>query len=79
MEVIAKSGIHESEISSIGITNQRETTVLWNRETGAPLMNAIVWQCRRSAGIIEALSDSERSIIKEKTGLIPDAYFSAGK
>lgn len=79
MEVIAKSGIHESEISSIGITNQRETTVLWNRETGAPLMNAIVWQCRRSAGIIEALSDSERSIIKKKTGLIPDAYFSAGK
>ena len=79
MEVIAKSGIHESEISSIGITNQRETTVLWNRETGALLMNAIVWQCRRSAGIIEALSDSERSIIKEKTGLIPDAYFSAGK
>lgn len=79
MEVIAKSGIHESEISSIGITNQRETTVLWNRETGVPLMNAIVWQCRRSAGIIEALSDSERSIIKEKTGLIPDAYFSAGK
>lgn len=79
MEVIAKSGIHESEISSIGITNQRETTVLWNRETGAPLMNAIVWQCRRSAGIIEALSDSELSIIKEKTGLIPDAYFSAGK
>lgn len=79
MEVIAKSGIHESEISSIGITNQRETTVLWNRETGAPLMNAIVWQCRRSAGIIEALTDSERSIIKEKTGLIPDAYFSAGK
>ena len=79
MEVIAKSGIHESEISSIGITNQRETTVLWNRETGAPLMNAIVWQCRRSAGIIEALTDSERSIIKGKTGLIPDAYFSAGK
>lgn len=79
MEVIAKSGIHESEISSIGITNQRETTVLWNRETGAALMNAIVWQCRRSAGIIEALTDSERSIIKEKTGLIPDAYFSAGK
>lgn len=79
MEVIAKSGIHESEISSIGITNQRETTVLWNRETGAPLMNAIVWQCRRSAGIIEALTDSERSIIKEKTGLILDAYFSAGK
>lgn len=79
MEVIAKSGIHESEISSIGITNQRETTVLWNRETGLPLMNAIVWQCRRSAGIIEALTDSERSIIKEKTGLIPDAYFSAGK
>ena len=79
MEVIAKSGIHESEISSIGITNQRETTVLWNRETGAPLMNAIVWQCRRSAGIIEALTDSERTVIKEKTGLIPDAYFSAGK
>ena len=79
MEVIAKADIHESEISSIGITNQRETTVLWNRETGMPVMNAIVWQCRRSAGIIEALSKSEREIIMKKTGLIPDAYFSASK
>jgi glycerol kinase len=79
MEVIAKADIHESEISSIGITNQRETTVLWNRETGMPVMNAIVWQCRRSAGIIEALSESEREIIMKKTGLIPDAYFSASK
>ncbi len=79
MEVIAKADIHESEISSIGITNQRETTVLWNRETGMPVMNAIVWQCRRSAGIIEALSENEREIIMKKTGLIPDAYFSASK
>ncbi len=79
MEVIAKAGIHENEISSIGITNQRETTILWNRETGLPVSNAIVWQCRRSADIIEALSDNERNIITEKTGLVPDAYFSASK
>lgn len=79
MEVIAKSGAKEDEIAAIGITNQRETTVVWNRETGLPIMNAIVWQCRRSAEIIESLSEGERELIREKTGLIPDAYFSASK
>lgn len=79
MEVIAKAGIKEDEIAAIGITNQRETTVVWNRETGLPVSNAIVWQCRRSAGRIDALSAAEREMIREKTGLIPDAYFSASK
>ena len=79
MEVIARSGIHENEIAAIGITNQRETTIVWDRNTGVPIMNAIVWQCRRSAKIIEALTQDERELIRRKTGLIPDAYFSAGK
>lgn len=79
MEVIAKSGIRESELAAIGITNQRETTLVWDRESGAPIMNAIVWQCRRSSDIIEALTDGERELIRRKTGLIPDAYFSASK
>lgn len=79
MEVIARAGIHESEIAAIGITNQRETTIVWDRKSGIPIMNAIVWQCRRSAEIIEALTQDERELIRRKTGLIPDAYFSAGK
>ena len=78
MEVIAKSGIRPSDIAAIGITNQRETTVVWDRKTGKPICNAIVWQCRRTAPIVEALSPYH-GMIKEKTGLIPDAYFSASK
>ena len=80
-EVLVSNNVDASEIDSIGITNQRETTVVWNRETGEPVFNAIVWQCRRTASIIDALcSDAQvRQAITAKTGLIPDAYFSASK
>ena len=75
-----KAGATPAEISAIGITNQRETTVVWNRETGKPVYNAIVWQCRRTSEYCDdlkrrGLADS----IREKTGLIPDAYFSGTK
>ena len=72
MEVIAKTGISASEIAAIGITNQRETTIVWNRETGRPVTNAIVWQCRRTAPIIDSMAEYH-DMIREKTGLIPDA------
>ena len=78
MEVIAKTGISADEISAIGITNQRETTIVWDRASGIPIMNAIVWQCRRTAPIIESLKEYH-PMIREKTGLVPDAYFSASK
>ena len=78
MEVIAKTGVSVSEIAAIGITNQRETTIVWNRETGRPVTNAIVWQCRRTAPIIDSMAEYH-DMIREKTGLIPDAYFSASK
>ena len=55
MEVIAQSGIAPGDIAGIGITNQRETTILWDRETGRPISNAIVWQCRRTAGLVDQL------------------------
>ena len=80
MECYALSGIDAADIDSIGITNQRETTIIWDRKTGEPVCNAIVWQCRRTAPMIEeikALGLSE--MIKEKTGLIPDPYFSGTK
>lgn len=75
-----KSGVPASAIAAIGITNQRETALLWHRETGEPLHNAIVWQCRRTAPLVERLKrDGMGSIIRDKTGLIPDAYFSGTK
>ena len=79
-KAIKESGAKVSEIASIGITNQRETTVLWDRETGRPIHNAIVWQCRRTASECERLKEQgwER-IIQEKTGLMLDAYFSGTK
>jgi glycerol kinase len=81
IELMVANSIEPSQIDSIGITNQRETTVIWDRETGTPIHNAIVWQCRRTANIIEELcSDPQTALyIAEKTGLIPDAYFSASK
>ena len=80
MEVIAQSGIDPADIAGIGITNQRETTILWDRETGRPICNAIEWQCRRTAGIVDQLlADGYGDHIKETTGLVPDAYFSATK
>jgi len=66
------------EITSIGITNQRETVILWNRKTGEPVYNAIVWQCRRTAKACSDLSEY-RKPVKEKTGLFLDPYFSATK
>ncbi len=80
MEVIAKSGVSPREIAGIGITNQRETTILWDRKTGRPIYNAIVWQCRRTAGEVERLKTlGLEDYIRKNTGLIPDAYFSATK
>ena len=68
------------EFVAIGITNQRETTVVWNKETGKPIYNAIVWQCRRTAKMIDKLNeDGLKQKVIETTGLIPDAYFSASK
>ena len=80
MEVVAKSGIDPSEIDSIGITNQRETTILWDKNTGKPVYNAIVWQCRRTAPICDKLvADGWGDYIKQTTGLVVDAYFSGTK
>jgi glycerol kinase len=77
---IQKNGIDISLIKGIGITNQRETTVVWDRHTGKPVTNAIVWQCRRTAAICEELKQKGyEKIIREKTGLVIDAYFSATK
>ena len=79
-DAIAGAGIAASDISGIGITNQRETVILWDRTTGEPLHNAIVWQDRRTAPIIEQLkADGCENLIREKTGLLLDPYFSATK
>jgi glycerol kinase len=80
MEAITKAGINSNEIASIGITNQRETTVVWERSTGKPVYNAIVWQDRRTADFCDKLKKEGLSqTIQSKTGLIIDAYFSATK
>ena len=80
MEVQFKSGIHSDRIAAIGITNQRETTVVWDRDSGLPVHNAIVWQCRRTSEITDALiADGMSDIIRDKTGLMPDPYFSGTK
>ena len=79
-EVLKKSDIAEEQIHAMGITNQRETTILWNKKTGAPVHNAIVWQDRRTASLCESLKEKGKSsIFHEKTGLILDAYFSGTK
>jgi len=80
MEVIAQSGVRVQDIAGIGVTNQRETTVVWERATGRPVCNAIVWQCRRTAGIVDRLvSEGFADYIRDTTGLVPDAYFSGSK
>ncbi len=80
MEVVAKSGISVQDVAAIGITNQRETTVVWDKATGKPVYNAIVWQCRRTADeIVKLKEQGYAECIRQKTGLIPDAYFSASK
>ena len=80
MEAISKIGASASEVAALGITNQRETTIVWNKNTGKPVYNAIVWQCRRTADLIDKLkNDGLTDYVKVTTGLIPDAYFSASK
>ncbi len=78
-EVLASAQTSASDIAAIGITNQRETTLLWDRATGQPLFNAIVWQDRRTADFCHSLKSKRAALIQQKTGLIPDAYFSASK
>lgn len=80
-EAVAKSGISLKDVAGIGITNQRETVVVWDKNTGEPVHNAIVWQCRRTAGICEELKKVEgfEEYVRDSTGLIIDAYFSATK
>lgn len=79
-EAMAKVGAKAEDIAAIGITNQRETTVVWDKNTGKPVYNAIVWQCRRTAGYIDELkAEGYDKVLREKTGLIADAYFSGTK
>ena len=79
-EVVAKAGITSDKIAAIGITNQRETTIVWEKETGKPIYNAIVWQCRRTADICTQLkADGHESYIRKTTGLVVDPYFSGTK
>ncbi len=78
-EAIAKAGIVPTDIAALGITNQRETTIVWDKNTGEPVYNAVVWQDRRTAAYCDAIKASHGSTIQEKTGLIVDAYFSASK
>ena len=79
-EVVRLSGVNPGEIAAIGITNQRETTFLWDRKTGECVGNAIVWQCRRTSRMVDDLvSRGCGDMIREKTGLVPDAYFSGTK
>ena len=79
-EAMAKIGAEAGDVAAIGITNQRETTIVWNKKTGEPVYNAIVWQCHRTADMIEKLAEEGfGDVIKVKTGLVPDAYFSATK
>src|SRR3954470_2685077 len=79
VEAVSKAGLKATDIAAIGITNQRETTVVWDKETGAPIHQAIVWQDRRTAAFCDQLKVQSGNLIQEKTGLIVDAYFSATK
>lgn len=79
VEAVSKAGLKATDIAAIGITNQRETTVVWDKETGLPIHNAIVWQDRRTATFCDQLKITSGKLIQEKTGLIVDAYFSATK
>ncbi|HOZ62295.1 MAG TPA: glycerol kinase GlpK [Smithellaceae bacterium] len=79
-ELLATTGISAEEIAAIGITNQRETAIVWEKKTGKPIYNAIVWQCRRTSGICDELkARGMEAMIREKTGLVIDAYFSGTK
>ena len=79
-QAVLQANLNSSDIQAIGITNQRETTVIWDRETGMPVGNAIVWQCRRTAPLCDEMKSAGwSSKIRAKTGLVIDAYFSATK
>jgi glycerol kinase len=79
-EALGRAGLRPADVAAIGITNQRETTIVWDRETGVPIANAIVWQDRRTANFCERLkADGAGALIQERTGLLVDAYFSASK
>src|SRR5258707_15482483 len=80
LEALAQAGAKASDVAAIGITNQRETRIVWDRETGEPVYNAIVWQDRRTAEFCDSLRErGDGELIQSKTGLIPDAYFSGSK
>ncbi|MCD7738376.1 MAG: glycerol kinase, partial [Lachnospiraceae bacterium] len=80
MDVVRKAGIEPGEVAAIGIANQRETAVVWDRETGAPIYHAVVWQSRQTADICDGLrKDGREEMIREKTGLLIDPYFSGTK
>ncbi|ELR63970.1 Glycerol kinase [Photobacterium marinum] len=80
VEALAKAGIRSDQVAGIGITNQRETTIVWDKNTGKPVYNAIVWQCRRTADICEKLKqEGLTDYIRENTGLVVDPYFSGTK
>ncbi len=80
LDALAKAGAKPDDVAAIGIANQRETTIVWNRETGAPVHNAIVWQDRRTADFCEQLRrDGHAPLIQQRTGLLIDSYFSASK
>jgi glycerol kinase len=80
VEALGKAGLRPQDVAAIGITNQRETTIVWDRRTGAPICNAIVWQDRRTAPFCDRLrADGHEKLIRDKTGLVIDAYFSASK
>src|SRR5208283_6096863 len=79
-DAMRDASIKPADIEVVGIANQRETTIVWDRETGRPVTNAIVWQCRRTADLCERLIEEGRGpIIRSKTGLVVDAYFSGTK
>ena len=78
-DVLKRAEVDAGQVNCLGITNQRETTIVWDRETGEPVYNAIVWQCRRTADYCQQLKETKGDLIQGKTGLVVDAYFSASK
>jgi glycerol kinase len=78
-EALALAKIEPNQVSAFGVTNQRETTVIWDKKSGIPIYNAVVWQCRRTSEFVETIKPGFGAMIKEKTGLVPDSYFSAPK
>src|SRR6202021_1470605 len=80
VEVLGKAGIRARDLAAVGITNQRETTIVWDRETGKPVYNAIVWQDRRTAERCQQMkADGKEETVRQKTGLLIDPYFSSSK